>query len=34
MYLARYRSMYCIAEKWPDWGLNPGILDIYQVLYH
>jgi hypothetical protein len=18
---------------WPDWGLNPGLLDIYQVLY-
>ena len=21
-------------KLWPDWGLNPGLLDIYQVLYH
>ena len=21
-------------KEWPDWGLNPGLLDIYQVLYH
>ena len=29
---ARYQD---IAQKsGPDWGLNPGLLDIYQVLYH
>jgi hypothetical protein len=38
-YLVLYTSMIGLLQIfslriWPDWGLNPGSLIIYQVLYH